>query len=424
MRPISRLAAVAAGLVIAIVLPAPAHAELAKPADSLVHSIGVNTHLTFAGTTYANFSLTRQRLQQLGVKQIRDAMCGTCTERLAQYRTLGQDAIALDAEMGRPTDSAATFQSNLAGVKSLGSIVDAVEGANEWDLFAPDRSQWAAQDRAFQIKLFKAMKSDPALASTPVIGPSLVFWWTNPSSWTTLGDLSPYLSYGNSHGYPGGKTPESMVGQELGHAQTVSGAKPIYMTESGYHNALQQANNDHPPTPEDIAAVYVPRLFLDNFRRGIARTDLYELFDERAGLAATDQEQSFGLARADGTPKPAFNSLRNLIAVLADPGTRIASADVPVTVSTATSDVRFITLRKRDGRVYVAAWRTISLWNPLTRTRIAEPPPASVKVTFGGTVNGIRAYRPVSSAAGTELARSGGTVTIPVGAAPVILEKR
>jgi hypothetical protein len=287
MRPISSLAAAAVGLLLAV-LPAPAHAELAKPADSLVHSIGVNTHLTFASTTYANFSLTRQRLQQLGVKQIRDAMCGTCTERLAQYRTLSQDGIALDAEMGRPTDSATTFQSNVAGTKSLGSIVDAVEGANEWDLFAPDKSQWVAHDRAFQIKLYNPMKADPALAAKPVIGPSLVFWWTNPSSWTTLGDLSPYLTYGNSHGDPGGKMPETMVGQELGNAKSVSGTKPIYMTESGYHNALQQANNDHPPTPEDIAAVYVPRLFLDNFRRGIARTYLYGLFDERAGLAATD----------------------------------------------------------------------------------------------------------------------------------------
>ncbi|MGC8715248.1 MAG: PA14 domain-containing protein, partial [Leptodesmis sp.] len=46
--------------------------ETAKPAASFIDSIGVNTHIRYYDTAYGNYSLIKQRLQELGVKHIRD----------------------------------------------------------------------------------------------------------------------------------------------------------------------------------------------------------------------------------------------------------------------------------------------------------------------------------------------------------------
>jgi hypothetical protein len=51
-------------------------------------------------------------------------------------------------------------------------------------------------------------------------------------------------------------------------------------------------------------AKYIPRLFAEYFRNGIARTFVYEFYDE--GTNPADQEQNFGLINNDLTPKPAY----------------------------------------------------------------------------------------------------------------------
>jgi hypothetical protein len=419
-----RVLALFTAAVTTLLLAAPAaQAELAQPAENFVQSIGVNTHVIYDSTSYGRFDLVRSRLKELGVSHIRDGICATCAWQHDRLRTLAADGIRSNLLIGKPTDSAATFSANIAAVKKLGSVVDAVEGANEWDLFSGRSPSWVSQDRAHQQRLWNAVQADPALRALPVIGPSLVFWWESPSSWDKLGDVSPWMTFGNSHGYPGGRPPEATVGAEITRARKVSGTKPIYMTEAGYHNALKQANQDHPAVSEAVAATYMPRLFLENFRSGVRRTYAYELLDELAGRAAVDQEQSFGLVRADYSPKPAFTALQNLIALLSDKGTPIAGADVSLTVTTTAGDLRRLVLRKRDGSVHVVLWRAGSVWNERTRTPLTVPS-ANVTVRFNQGATSVTAYRPVSSRSGTALGVQSGAVTVPVGADPVVLHKR
>ena len=71
---------------------------------------------------------------------------------------------------------------------------------------------------------------------------------------------------------------------------------------------------------EAAHAKYMPRLFCEYFRKGIARAYSYEFIDEFEDKALTNREAHFGLLRRDGTPKPAYTAVKNLIAVLQEKG--------------------------------------------------------------------------------------------------------
>jgi hypothetical protein len=401
---------------------APAQAEFARPADEFAHSIGVNTHIIY-GNTYGRFDIVKSRLQELGVKHIRDSICGTCNWQWDRYAQLNQSAgIQVNAIVGNPADSATVFNGNIAAIKRLGPTVDMVEGANEWDWFSGRSATWTTDVRAHQQRIWNAMQADPALRVKPVVGPSLVFSWERPSSWDKLGDMTPSISYTNSHGYPGGRPPEAVVDSELALAKKMSPTKPMLVTEAGYHNALQQTNQNHPAVPENVAAIYTSRMFLENFRKGVARTYAYELLDEGPG-SATNLYNSFGLLRADYTPKPSFTAVKNLLTLLSDYGVAIAGAEVPLTVTSTATDLRRVLLRKRDGRVYLVLWRAGSLWNTSTRQPMSDAT-TPVTVQFGGAVGSVTAYNPVSSATGSGLPVKSGAVSVNVGSAPIVLEKR
>jgi hypothetical protein len=418
---VKKLAPLAVVAALLLATPRPAHAETARSADAFVGSIGVNTHVIYDDTAYGNFDLLRSRLQELGVRHIRDGVCGACGWQQDRFAALAGDGIKLDAGLGSPGDSAATVATNLAAVGRLGSMVDAVEGANEWDLFSGHTATWSSEDRAYQQRVWSATQANAALRGVPVIGPSLVFSWESPSSWDDLGSLTSQLTYGNIHSYPGGLPPEATLAQNLSLARQISGSRPVVATETGYHNALSQSNWGHPAVPEDVAGAYIPRMFLENFRLGVVRTYAYELLDEWPGQAATNMEASFGLLRSDFSRKPAYVSVRNLIAALRDPGAPLAPAEVPLTLSGGTADVDHLTLRKRSGEVDVVLWRSASLWDRDARRTLVVAP-TSVRVTLGSRAFAAQLVKPAGSATPSPVALRQGAATVSVGASPIVLE--
>ena len=89
--------------------------------------------------------------------------------------------------------------------------------------------------------------------------------------------------------------------------------KPMMATETGYSTNLGGAS-------EAAHAKYMPRLFCEYFRKGIARAYSYEFIDEFEDKAQTNREAHFGLLRRDCSPKPAYNAVKNFIAVLQEKG--------------------------------------------------------------------------------------------------------
>jgi hypothetical protein len=105
---------------------------------------------------------------------------------------------------------------------------------------------------------------------------------------------------------------------------------------------------------EVVNGKYIPRLLLEYFNRGASRSYLYELVDE--GTPSSNRENSFGLVRNNGTPKPAFTALKNLLALLADPGPGFVPGRLSYTLSGDLTAVHTTLLQKRNGTFYLALW--------------------------------------------------------------------
>ena len=193
----------------------------------------------------------------------------------------------------------------------LQGSLDALESSNEYDLRGG--ADWATDLRPYQQHLYETAQADPYLSTLPLIGPSVVRW----SQQDQLGDVSELLDYGNIHSYPDGYFPESNLGSHLANATGLSGSRPVMATETGWHTALNWTDS-HKPASEQAVATYMPRLFLEYFRRGVARTFSYQLLDHWQNPELDERELHFGLLRNDLSATPAFVALRNTISILGD----------------------------------------------------------------------------------------------------------
>jgi hypothetical protein len=205
-----------------------------------------------------------------------------------------------------------------------------------------------------------------------------------------VGDISAYLNYSAIHPYPGDGAPSSMLPYYRTNMQPLSKSRGFVATESGYHT-LTSWTGPHAPVTEQAMARYIPRLYLEYFDAGIPRTYLYELIDQ--GTSPTTRENHFGLLRHDGSEKPAYRALANMIAVLKDPGPGFTPGSLPFTISGDTLGVKRLLLQKRDGRFYLALWTAGSSYDVVLKT---DTPLVSrgVTVRFDTPVARVQQYRP------------------------------
>ncbi len=386
--PIAFRSALAAGALALLTVPGSALAETARPADSFVDSVGVNVHMSYNDTPYGDQARVADRLAELGVRHVRDGVVPGRPDQWAALEALGRRGIRSTLIAGRPDIDLPRLTATLRD--QLSGSVEAVEGTNEYD--ASGDPNWPSDLRAFQSRLYAAVKGDPALRHLPVVGPSFIY----ADSRARLGDVSASLDYGNMHSYPGGWAPESNVASELALAASNSAAKPVQATETGYHNATASSSG-HLPASEDAAGTYVPRLFLEYFRQGVARTFSYELIDEFHDPEATNSEARFGLLHRDFSPKPSFESLRRLNALLADPGPSFDPGRLDYRLEGQTAGTRSLLLRKRDGRFYLVIWQNATVWDAGARVPMPVRERA-VTVNFADPIGMARTFRPVLSA--------------------------
>ncbi len=388
-----------------------AAAEQAKPADAFIDTIGVNTHLNYYNTVYGDFSgVIKPRLRELGLRHIRDGINNDDTkmDRLQElYRDLGiRSCLIASPRVQTPAQSKAF-------IVALGpALVTTVEGENEPNLNLG--SDWVARTRTHQRDLYAAFNGDAATRNIPIAGPSVT------EGQDALGSLTDALDYGNIHNYYGGHHPESggwggngygSVSWSINYlAKPVSGTKPIVATETGYHDSTTTLH-DHRGTDPAVIARYMPRLFLYHFNRGIVRSFPYELIDQ--WVSPGDPESCFGLLHNDGTPKPSFHAMKNLITLLRDPGASFTPGSLDLAWSGATANVHHTLLQKRDGVYYLAVWLGLSGWDADDRSTIAVPA-QRVNIAVGGTIASVDACLPNNGTTWSTRTLSGGTVSVNV----------
>jgi hypothetical protein len=410
MRPVPflRVAATLAVVLLALI-PSGCAAPAARPQDSraFVDTIGVNVHLYYTDTAYSDFAMVKQRIAELGVRHVRDNFD---PEQRQFFFDRVNNLAASDVKStlitcpitGQDAWQVASF---IADAKNtLRSSLDALEGANEPDLSS--YRGWADATRVCQYwvnRLAKDWSYGAPLVSS-VLGPAM---GGASESHNDLDTLTDRLDAGTSHCYPGGQTPSlGNYGRTLVDCLTDtrvnSGTKPIYATETGYHDAVNCSGSgcSHPPASQRAIAIYLPRLFFEYARAGVARTFLYELVDEFPDASRSNAERNFGLFENDWSYKPSATALRNLIGLLDSPG---ASPRTPLgytLTNTADPDgtgprgpVRDLLLQKGDGSWWLALWQDSRVWDQIARLDI-DNPAARVEVTLDRTASSVTRYRP------------------------------
>lgn len=403
-----RVAATIAVLPLALIAGGCGASDTPPPDPAaFVETIGVNVHLYYTNTAYANFAMVQRRLAELGVRHVRDGFdpdrrqfffdrvnslaAGGVKSTLIACHVTGQGA-------WRPDPFIEDAKNKVRGA------LDAVEGVSEPDLRSS--GDWVEATRGCQTRMFGLAKggSYGAALTQPVLGPAL---GGGSRAHAALGSLAGRLDAGTTHCYPGGRSPSrGSYGRTLrgclGDARKNSAGRPIYATETGYHDAVNcsGAACTQPPTSQKAAAIYVPRLFFEHARAGVARTFLYELVDPAPDAARSSAEQNFGLFENDWSYKPAAIALRNLIGLL---GSATATADEPLgytLANTADPDgagprgpVRDLLLQKADGSWWLALWQDSRAWDANARVDI-DNRAARVGVTFDREASSVTRYRP------------------------------
>ena len=320
----------------------------AKNADAFVDSVGINVHLHYTDTPYANFGAVKSALVDLGIRHIRDGLIDTTWkpyyDRLNELGKLGIKSTLLTT----PSQSETVLATYPARVPES---FEGYEAPNEYDLSGDPN--WAATINSFMPKLYRAVKTNPSTSRFPVLGPSL----TQAGSFPQMAATAPFLDFANLHNYFGGRNPGTpgwgsngygSMDWNLALVKDPWPGKPIITTESGYRNDLSNPQ----AIPEDISAKYLPRLLLEQWIHGIQRTYIYELVD----LGGKFPDNSFGLVHSDFSPKAGYRAIKGLLQLLSDPGPPFGSGILNFNLSGDLANVHHLLLEKRNGTFYLALW--------------------------------------------------------------------
>jgi hypothetical protein len=350
--------------------------ETPTMADAFVDSIGVNVHLSYYQTYYANFAQIQSLLTTLGVRHYRDgASIGdpSTTSRIESLAAAGIRADVISTE-GSDVTALAAY------VATLGSGVATVEGPNEFDLSGTP--SWPTVLDGFQAALYPAIKAD----GLTVLGPSVSL----EASDALAGPFTNDADEGNMHDYFAGRNPGTSgwgatdsfgtygsLAWSLASSSQMTPGKPMVSTETGYSDAT-----DTYAVPANVKAHYIIRTLLEHWNAHIVQTFLYELVDE-GGTPFSH----YGLVDSGGNPKPAYVALKNVIAHLTDKGTAF---NVTALSYALTGSVHHALFERRNGTYVLALWNEQPEWDPNAET-LTPLAPVSVTLAFPAAPHALAA---------------------------------
>jgi hypothetical protein len=340
--------------------PAPV---AARGVYEFASSVGVNVHTTYNNTPYGDHDRVAGALRRLGIRHIRDGLVADRDhDQYPFLRRLADEGICAGLIVGDATAAPDQLGAMFDDLEQVAPAVELIEGPNESDLALGER--WSTRLASYQARLAERVKRTPPASGVPLAAPS----FGRMSSLRAAADLPLAHDVANIHPYPGGGPPSQHLSENIA-AAGITEDTPAVATEHGYHNALASTVGQ-PGVPEDVAAVYVPRVFLESFAAGVDRTYLYELIDQFDNPQDDDAEAQYGLLRNDFSEKAAGAALRNLLTVLeahnVHPHT---TGSLPVRVESGASDVTALLLQGADGTWWVALWRQVSVYDPERQRR-------------------------------------------------------
>jgi serralysin len=402
--------------------------ETPKPADLLVDSMGVNVHMTYGDTAYGNIAAVRTMLQTLGLRHVRDGGKYLSDSAYNQYEFgaygnvsslgIGFDLI-LTFEAGM--DPNPMTEANLSALRVLAATnsvtIESLEGPNEIDIQGD--KNWVFDTRSFMQSVSSASSETTSFPKVPLLGPSLA---GASNDWVLLGNLTANENVGNIHPYANTQYPSYNFALNLANERNVSGSQTIYVTESGWSNAMK-ATDGSPNVTEQVAGRYVGRLFLETLLWNWPRTYVYELVDEQNDPGLTNTQHHFGLFRYDYSAKPAATVIQNMVALMSDKGYSFTPHALSYSLSTPSSAVHHLLFQKHDGSYWLALWQEVSDWNGWNAQGSAiTNPDVALTLTLPGIASTIETYEPLNSASPLESVSNQQTVTLMVPDHPLLVK--
>jgi hypothetical protein len=111
-------------------------------------------------------------------------------------------------------------------------------------------------------------------------------------------------------------------------------------------------------------------------------------------------EWNFGLLRNDGSSKPAFIALKNLISLLENSNGLTAKSftrkSLNYTLSGNTSTIHHTLLQKNDGKFYLILWQDVLSFDTKIKTDIAVSE-SQVTLNLNTLINKAATYQPLKS---------------------------
>ncbi len=399
----------------------------ARPSEALASSVGVVNHFHFGPTVYGQTDRVVEAIGDLGVRHVRNRIASTAGTR-AGFKALTDIGVKVHGVCGAFGDRQPMSEVLNEVVRTYDdpyATFSAFEGINE-----PNNNgrPWVTETRTKTRDLFLE-RNRHGLTGIPIVGPSLarvpaggVEGGSTAGQSKVLGDLSQFMDYGNIHVYPRALPPSADIDEFMRYQRAVCGDLPMMCTEGGYFNAMKY-NGGAFPTPEDVAATYLPQQIMEHWVRGNRRFFVYELLDDPDPLGK-DREAHFGLLGVQGTrggewrPKPQYNALKNFLSILGDPGEAHDVGGMPLGIS-GPSDVKSVVVAKRSGARYVVLWRGVKVYEPASR-RLLPARSESVTLTFEDAKR-VKVFHPTQQREAVVKHRDVRSVTVPVGDQLVIV---
>ena len=365
-------------------------AATAIPASDFLDSIGINTTFPDRGQPLPK---TIEMIRYAGFRWVRGGIEGL-TER-------GPTTVQTYLDLHRATGvrfswglvSGGTDLERLLATARRIAAADALlafEGNNEpnnWGVTYRGEEgggrapSWMAVAK-LQRDLYAAVKRDPVLRKYPVWSISegggavdnvgLQFLTIPAGAGTLFPEGTKYADFANVHNYIYHPNSSGLADNKTWNAADptsackVDGLHGNYgVTWARHHRGYSESElltlprvttetgcTVGGPITEEIQALNLLSLYLDQFKRGWRHTAVYLLRDR------TDEggNQTFGLFRTDDTPRKAADYLHNLTTILADKGTPARAGRLSYTIPEQPATVHDMLLQKSDGTYHLVVW--------------------------------------------------------------------
>jgi hypothetical protein len=418
--------------------PLGAEGVTAVGANDFLNSIGTLSAISVRGE---NLQKTIDCTKYLGIRWLRAGIEGNIP--IQQYVDLHRQAgVRFSWGFGSGGSNLPKLIETARQVAQAGALL-AFEGPNEpnnWGIHyqgqAGGRSQTWVPVAKLQSDLYEAVKNDSLLKEYPVWSISeggaetdnvgLQFLGIPKGAATVMPEGTKYADYANVHNYvyhpnaPGLEDNKTWNAADPSSACRVDGLYGEYGKTWAHHykgySATELVSLPRVTTEtgctvggeitEEIHALNLLSMYLDQFKRGWSYTAVYLLRDrvDEAG------NQKFGFYRPDYTPRKAAVYLHNLTTILADQSSLRKPGKLAYSIPDEPASVHDLLLQKSTGTFELVIWG-----EQVKGTN-------SVTVNLGATYPLARLYDPTSGTSPTQSLGSVASLLLSLSDHPLVIE--